>query len=217
KLYGHLIAAKENLCLYGHPDKRWQVTEPLEGIPAIIPEPALGINFARDGMDMEKWIAFVASRSDVWLHSVAFYYIGVRRFGRTERERLFNMINELPTILEVISGTAKKQSEWSSSSSSKKPESSSKVLRPRFRFSVILLDLSLSNEEKEDVLVKEEEEQGETPCGTCEENYLPDEFWICCDFCETWYHGKCVKITPEMAEHIEQYECPICNNKRARA
>nr|CAB3491292.1 unnamed protein product [Digitaria exilis] len=46
-----------------------------------------------------------------------------------------------------------------------------------------------------------------------------DEFWICCDACETWFHGKCVKITPAKAEHIKHYKCPNCTggSKRARA
>ncbi|KAH0460102.1 hypothetical protein IEQ34_010765 [Dendrobium chrysotoxum] len=64
-----------------------------------------------------------------------------------------------------------------------------------------------------------EDEHGETLCGACGENYAADadEFWICCDVCEKWFHGKCVKITPARAEHIKQYKCPSCSsNKRSR-
>lgn len=68
-----------------------------------------------------------------------------------------------------------------------------------------------SGEEEE-----EEDEQGATLCGACGDNYATDEFWICCDICERWFHGKCVKITPAKAEHIKQYKCPSCSNKRAR-
>lgn len=68
-----------------------------------------------------------------------------------------------------------------------------------------------SGEEEE-----EEDEQGATLCGACGDNYANDEFWICCDVCERWFHGKCVKITPAKAEHIKQYKCPSCSNKRAR-
>jgi len=53
-------------------------------------------------------------------------------------------------------------------------------------------------------------EHGETLCGACKESYGPDEFWICCDLCEKWFHGKCVKITAAKAEHIKQYKCPSC-------
>lgn len=68
-----------------------------------------------------------------------------------------------------------------------------------------------------------ESELGETLCGMCGESYGPDEFWICCDICEKWFHGKCVKITAAKAEHIKQYKCPSCtggggnsSSKRAR-
>lgn len=63
---------------------------------------------------------------------------------------------------------------------------------------------------------EDEEEHGDTLCGSCGENYASDEFWICCDICEKWFHGSCVKITPARAEHIKQYKCPACTNKRAR-
>lgn len=63
---------------------------------------------------------------------------------------------------------------------------------------------------------EEDDEQGATLCGACGDNYATDEFWICCDICERWFHGKCVKITPAKAEHIKQYKCPSCSTKRAR-
>ncbi|CAH2072276.1 unnamed protein product [Thlaspi arvense] len=62
-----------------------------------------------------------------------------------------------------------------------------------------------------------EDEHGETLGGACGDNYASDEFWICCDMCEKWFHGKCVKITPARAEHIKHYKCPSCSNKRARS
>ncbi len=71
-------------------------------------------------------------------------------------------------------------------------------------------------QEEEDALEDEEEEHGDTFCGSCGGSYTADEFWIGCDICEKWYHGKCVKITPARAEHIKQYKCPACSNKRAR-
>jgi hypothetical protein len=69
--------------------------------------------------------------------------------------------------------------------------------------------------EEEDALEDEDEEHGDTFCGSCGGSYTADEFWIGCDICEKWYHGKCVKITPARAEHIKQYKCPSCSNKRA--
>ena len=40
---------KENMCLYGYSDGTWEVTLPCEEVPPELPEPTLGINFARDG------------------------------------------------------------------------------------------------------------------------------------------------------------------------
>jgi hypothetical protein len=38
--------------LYGNPDGTWEVQLPAEEVPPELPEPALGINFARDGMQV---------------------------------------------------------------------------------------------------------------------------------------------------------------------
>jgi hypothetical protein len=83
---------KENLCLYGFPDEAWEVNLPAEEVPPELPEPALGINFARDGMLRKDWLSLVAVHSDAWLLAVSFYYGA--RFDKNERKRLFNMINE---------------------------------------------------------------------------------------------------------------------------
>ena len=63
---------------------------------------------------------------------------------------------------------------------------------------------------------EDEDEHNETLCGSCGGNYNADEFWICCDICERWFHGKCVKITPAKAESIKQYKCPSCSLRRGR-
>lgn len=76
-------------------------------------------------------------------------------------------------------------------------------------------DAEESAEDEDDE--EDEEEHGNTLCGACGESYGTDEFWICCDICERWFHGKCVRITPARAEHIKQYKCPDCgSNKRTR-
>nr|ATU47227.1 alfin 1-like protein [Atriplex hortensis] len=211
---------KENLCLYGFPSEQWEVNLPAEEVPPELPEPALGINFARDGMQEKDWLALVAVHSDAWLLSVAFYFGARFGFDKAERKRLFTMVNDLPTIFEVVTGSAKKQLKERSSTpnhSNNKPKSNSnsnsksggnkysKVTPPKV-------------EEDEEGLEddQDEDEHGDTLCGACLETYAADEFWICCDICETWFHGKCVKITPARAEHIKQYKCPSCSNKRAR-
>ncbi|KAJ7963225.1 PHD finger alfin-like protein [Quillaja saponaria] len=210
---------KENLCLYGYPSEQWEVNLPAEEVPPELPEPALGINFARDGMQEKDWLSLVAVHSDAWLLAVAFYFGARFGFDKADRKRLFNMINELPTIFEVVTGTAKKQVKEKSSVSNhsgSKPKSNSKAQRvseTQGRHSK-----PLPPKDEDDGLDEEEEEDehGETLCGACGESYGADEFWICCDICEKWFHGKCVKITAARAEHIKQYKCPSCSNKRAR-
>ena len=71
------------MCLYGHPNESWEVTLPAEEVPPELPEPALGINFARDGMNRKDWLSLVAVHSDSWLLSVAFYFGA--RLNRNER------------------------------------------------------------------------------------------------------------------------------------
>lgn len=58
----------------GEPSGSWALDLPAEEVPAELPEPCLGINFARDGMAKKEWLALVAVHSDAWLMSVAFYY-----------------------------------------------------------------------------------------------------------------------------------------------
>ncbi|KAF7814081.1 PHD finger protein ALFIN-LIKE 3 isoform X1 [Senna tora] len=211
---GYLILPeKENLCLYGFPSEQWEVNLPAEEVPPELPEPVLGINFARDGMQEKDWLSLVAVHSDAWLLAIAFYFGARFGFDRADRKRLFNMINDLPTIFEVVTGTAKKQVKEKSSVSNhsgSKSKSNSKASMGKHS------KATQSRDEEEELDELDEDEHGETLCGACGENYGTDEFWICCDICEKWFHGKCVKITPARAEHIKQYKCPSCSNKRAR-
>ena len=58
----------------GTRDGNWSVELPVEEVPPELPEPCLGINFARDGMQKRDWLALVAVHSDSWLMAVAFFY-----------------------------------------------------------------------------------------------------------------------------------------------
>ncbi|KAK1416908.1 hypothetical protein QVD17_26027 [Tagetes erecta] len=210
EFYQQCDPEKENLCLYGFPSEQWEVNLPAEEVPPELPEPALGINFARDGMQEKDWLSLVAVHSDAWLLAVSFYFGARFGFDKSDRKRLFNMINDLPTVFEVVNGAAKNnQKEKSSVSNHSSTKSKSNPKPPPAEEEG--LDDDDEDEEEDD-----DDEHGETLCGSCGENYASDEFWICCDICEKWFHGKCVKITPARAEHIKQYKCPSCSNKRAR-
>ncbi|XP_042043685.1 PHD finger protein ALFIN-LIKE 9-like [Salvia splendens] len=98
---------KANLCLFGLPNGQWKIDLPPEKVPPDLPEPALGINFARDGMQEKDWLAYVAIHSDAWLLSLASYFGARCYFDKTDRKCLFDMINDLPTVLEVVIQYAK--------------------------------------------------------------------------------------------------------------
>lgn len=69
----------------------------------------------------------------------------------------------------------------------------------------------LNGEEEND-----DDKQETSICGACGDYYANDQFWICCDICEKWFHGKCVKMTPSKAKNIKHYKCPYCRIKRGR-
>ncbi|URE44603.1 PHD finger protein [Musa troglodytarum] len=66
------LLRKPYMCLYGCPNETWELKEPPDG-PHELPEPNIGVNFARDGMPEKDWLAHVAIHSDAWLYSYAFY------------------------------------------------------------------------------------------------------------------------------------------------
>ena len=38
---------------------------------------------------------------------------------------------------------------------------------------------------------------------------------IMCDFCQEWYHGICIDITPGEAQNIDKFRCGKCKGSRA--
>uniref|UniRef100_A0A7S2Z3T3 Alfin N-terminal domain-containing protein n=1 Tax=Chloropicon laureae TaxID=464258 RepID=A0A7S2Z3T3_9CHLO len=105
KFYNLCDPDRENLCLYGESDGMWKVDLPEEEVPPELPEPVLGINFARDGMQRKDWIALIAVHSDAWLMAVAYYYGA--KLDKDGRLKLFKQINAVPTVYETVTGKAK--------------------------------------------------------------------------------------------------------------
>eukprot|EP00879_Flechtneria_rotunda_P003178 GHRR01003400.1.p1 GENE.GHRR01003400.1~~GHRR01003400.1.p1 ORF type:complete len:224 (+),score=28.69 GHRR01003400.1:342-1013(+) len=185
---------RENLCLYGTPEGSWVVDLPAEEVPPEIPEPALGINFARDGMQLKDWLALVAVHSDAWLLALAFYKGA--RLNREQREELFTMINGLPTCYEVVSGKAKQYQQPSQKRGREGGSAGRGHRKPK-----------LSNDDDGD----EEWNDGEgDPCPGCHRLYRQDEFWIACDRCDMWWCGRCSKMTAAKAEKTKNWVCPKC-------
>ncbi|KAL1531342.1 PHD finger protein ALFIN-LIKE 5-like [Salvia divinorum] len=150
-------------------------------MPPELPEPALGINFARDGMQEKDWLALVVVHSDAWLLSVAFCFGARFGFDKADRKCLFNMTNDLSTIFEVVTGASKMQF-----------KDKLTVKTHSGRKSKPNLKMPPTNDESEGLDDEEEDEKehGDTLCGACGENYAQDEFWICCDICKRWFHGN---------------------------
>ncbi|KAF5303230.1 hypothetical protein FQR65_LT19011 [Abscondita terminalis] len=44
----------------------------------------------------------------------------------------------------------------------------------------------------------------------CKQPYDESQFYICCDSCQDWFHGRCVGILQSEAENIDEYVCPNC-------
>ncbi|VDI71161.1 COMPASS component SPP1 [Mytilus galloprovincialis] len=42
----------------------------------------------------------------------------------------------------------------------------------------------------------------------------PDDglFMIQCDFCDEWYHGACIDLTPQLADTMVKFRCPRCQD-----
>lgn len=46
----------------------------------------------------------------------------------------------------------------------------------------------------------------------CRTPYDESQFYIGCDRCQNWYHGRCVGILQSEAELIDEYVCPQCQS-----
>ncbi|XP_060530010.1 nucleosome-remodeling factor subunit NURF301 isoform X2 [Cylas formicarius] len=44
----------------------------------------------------------------------------------------------------------------------------------------------------------------------CQQPYDDSQFYICCDSCQDWFHGRCVGILQSEADNIDEYVCPRC-------
>ncbi|KAH9328020.1 hypothetical protein KI387_000128, partial [Taxus chinensis] len=182
--YNQCDPDKDNLCLYGLPSEQWEVNLPAEEVPPELPEPALGINFARDGMHEKDWLSLVVVHSDAWLSAVSIYYGARFGFDKNDRKRLFNLMNELPTIFEVVTGTAKRQVKERSTvtnNSSSKSKSGGKARASESQPKMSKLLQPKDEEEAQDE--EEDEEHGDTLCGACGGVYTSEssDFWIACD------------------------------------
>ncbi|WIA11568.1 hypothetical protein OEZ85_011676 [Tetradesmus obliquus] len=201
---------KHNLCLYGEPDGSWVVDLPAEEVPPEIPEPALGINFARDGMQRKDWLALVAVHSDSWLLALAFYKGA--RLDKEQRERLFTLINGLPTCYEVVSGQADKAKNAAAAAAA------AAVPQPRKRGTDAAGGRPQQRTRVDDGAAAAADDDGwqdgeGDPCPGCGDLYRTDVFWIECDRCKVWWCGRCAKMTEAKAEKTPIWHCGKCGGR----
>jgi len=229
RMYAAADPERENLCLYGNADGTWQVDLPADEVPPEVPEPALGINFARDGMQKRDWLALVAVHSDCWLLAVAFY--NGARLNKEGRDRLFELINELPTCYEIVSGKAQptRTNPKKRAAPTQASRPAGRPARPAARSGKYHEDDDDDEEEEEEEEEEEDEEAayGEAayaeqggggeeegdPCPNCGRLYRNGEFWLACDTCDRWFDGKCVQMTPGKAQRMGDWHCPECAPK----
>jgi len=46
----------------------------------------------------------------------------------------------------------------------------------------------------------------------CRQPYDESQFYICCDRCQDWFHGRCVGVLQSEADAIDEYVCPNCQS-----
>ncbi|KAK2711375.1 hypothetical protein QYM36_012529 [Artemia franciscana] len=55
-----------------------------------------------------------------------------------------------------------------------------------------------------------DQKQEELYC-ICRQPYDESQFYICCDKCQEWFHGRCIGILAAEASSIDEYNCPNCD------
>lgn len=156
-----------------------------------------------------------------------------------DRKRLFGLINILPTIFQVVTDNKPIKDNPTMDSGSKfrgNTEVSvflylvildSSMLKFHRIKVIIKVNISMSLFKKKKSMmvfvwqtkpkvVAVRNEHIQIFCGSCGGNYNKDEFWIGCDICEWWYHGKCIMMTPTKAETLKHYKCASCSLRRGR-
>ena len=175
---------------------------PCEEVPPELPEPALGVNFARDGMKRSDWLSLVAVHSDSWLMAVAFY--NGARLDQEGRRQLFNDINSLPTCYEIVSGRATTKPVGLKSTQVTKRAgmvNNNNTSNKRQR---------ADDEEDDDDDDDDDNGGGSDICPVSGRKYRTGEFWIACDMCDRWFYGKSVGMNQFKADRQPRWKCPGC-------
>ncbi|CAG9321344.1 unnamed protein product [Blepharisma stoltei] len=72
-------------------------------------------------------------------------------------------------------------------------------------------------QKRTEVYCEEHVEGNEEYC-FCGKGYVEGaQYMICCDNCDTWYHGDCIGITAQVGDTIEQFVCKFCEQWNSTA
>lgn len=190
KLFEMCDPDNECLCLFGYPDGSWEVRLPFEEVPPEIPEPLLGLNFARDGMENKEWRLMVAKHSDSWLLSAALYFGARFLFGKSERSRLFDLINELPTVYQIVNEESEPEKDQTGNHngySEKTP-------------------CMLEHHNAQNVAALPDDDHGRTFCSTCGEPFR--RLCVRCHVCTRWFR---LSVNTTAAKTQQGYKCRMCS------
>ncbi|PON48069.1 Alfin [Trema orientale] len=213
EFYRQCDPERESLCLLGLSSGDWQVSPPGD-VPSKLPLKAL--TYQEMGPQKRAgcaqlprtvihgylhWLSILLLDLP-WTKLTDIVYVIVKFviFELWEtRQRLFTMINGLPTVYEVVKEATEKQPMLKPSTRGKNPNEGN----PKN---------NIEDEELDDDEVNEVD--GDNLCGICLKKDASYRFWICCDVCDKWFHGKCVGITEASAKHIDKYMCPLCKRRK---
>eukprot|EP00253_Pinus_taeda_P019403 PITA_19403 len=211
------------LCLYAYSEGTWDLKKPEDQLPCN-PEPYIGVNKKMLEMSLMEWIRFVARWSDSWLMSDAFFM--EPHLNAKQRAVLFRKINSLGTLVEEIErhyalekipqhveNVYNMRKVKASVAGGHKPmevdETATCTGGGRDAESEKPNEKSMSRAEDDQIMG----EKDETHCGSCDRLYKEGEFWIQCDDCDIWYHGRCVRVTQKQSKNIDLYTCPHCRRQ----
>ncbi|KAK3138971.1 hypothetical protein QOZ80_5AG0375910 [Eleusine coracana subsp. coracana] len=203
--------------LYGHTDGSWEVSEPELHMAPWHPKMAFGINKVRDNMERVQWLQEIARRCDAWLISVSYFNGAKSMLNADGRELLFNSINGLPTVHEFFmdSDTYHRLCHENEERSRAADDDIIEVDEEEDMddYEQMKNDddyKEFENEEDSKEVVDYCKDANSTFCSICDRPYHRNGFWIQCDVCKGWLHGKCGNIKDNQVNHLKYYECPDC-------
>ncbi|XBI07110.1 hypothetical protein VPH35_135055 [Triticum aestivum] len=235
ELYGLLCEpGKKALCLYGHADGSWELRRPDELAPPHMPEPTLGVNFRPDYISPFAWLEFIAQRADSWLIGVAFFFAAC--LNANHRMRLFDMMNNLPTVYRTLYHFHKivwlptppspvlMQNVYNPKEYSGAPAQDSVPQSPDLMENVSNPNINSITPVEENMPllsqdswqnVSDPNKNSRTLAEEDEQAILLRRVW-CSVPCQWVLDLLCVKITASESAHIKDYKCPDCTLEDTR-